>query len=388
MVSYHKQVAPFLFGAGAVAKLDGKLKEMGATKAFICTDKGVIGAGVLDKATASLKENGFPFVVFDGCLPDAPDTSFLAAAKMARDEKIDVIVAVGGGSNLDTAKCVSTLIDKEKTLAEIMGPPGPPIPQKPDVKLVLIPTTSGTGSEETFAAVMSDTSTGLKFGVFITDANLSIIDPELTLGLPPALTASTGMDAIAHSIEAFTTISMKNPVSDQRALAALRLAVKWLPIAVKDGGNPEARTNMSLACTLAGMAFNDSMNNFGHGIAHAFGAKSHLAHGLACALAEPAAVESFAEAIPGIIREIGEALGADIPASATPKESGNAVGSALRGLMKEIGIPSFEQLGFSREDVIGHKEAVLAEFQTLLAPIKVTPEIAETVLASMYDDYR
>jgi alcohol dehydrogenase class IV len=388
MVSYHKQVAPFLFGAGAVAQLADQLKEMGATKAFVCTDKGVVGAGVVDKATASLKESGFPFVVFDGCLPDAPDTSFFAAAKMARGEKIDVIVAVGGGSNIDAAKCVSTLIDKEKTLAEVMGPPGPPIPQKPDVKLVLIPTTAGTGSEETFAAVLSDTSTSLKFGVFITGADLSIVDPELTLGLPPALTASTGMDTVSHCIEAFTTLAKKNPVSDQRALSALRLAAKWLPVAVKDGGNLEARTNMSLACTLAGMAFNDSMNNFGHGIAHAFGAKSHLAHGLACALAEPAAVESFSEAIPEMIREIGEAIGADIPMSAAPKEIGKATGDALRGLMKEVGIPSFGQLGFTREDVLGHKEAVLAEFQTLLAPIKVTPEIAETVLASMYDDYR
>jgi alcohol dehydrogenase len=388
MVSYHKQVAPFLFGAGAVAQLGEKLTAMGATKAIIITDKGVVAAGVVDKATASLKEIGFSYVIFDGCLPDAPDHSFFAAAKLAREEKIDAIVAVGGGSDIDTAKVVSTLIRKEKTLEEVKGPEGPPIPQDPDVKLILIPTTSGTGSEETFPAVLSDSKTGVKFGAFITGASLSIVDPELTLGLPPALTASTGMDTIAHSIEAYTTTQTKNPVSDQRALTALRLAAKWLPVAVKDGSNLEARTNMSLACTLAGMAFNDSMNNFGHGIAHAFGAKSHLAHGLGCALAEPAAVESFSETIPETIREIGEALGAVIPAEATPKEIGKITGDALRTLMKSVDIPSLEKLGFSREDVLAHRDAVLGEFQTWLSPVKVTPEIAETVLASMYDDYR
>jgi len=387
MISYHKQVAPILFGAGAAGQLFEQLTNMGATKAFICTDKGVADAGVVDKAVASLKENGFPYVIFDGCLPDAPSDTFLSAAEMARTEKIDVVVAVGGGSDIDTAKCVSTLIEKAKTLEEIKGPPGPPIPVKPDVKLVLIPTTSGTGSEATAVAVLSESSNGMKFGVFITGADLSIVDPELTLALPPGLTASTGMDTIAHAIEAFTTISRKNPISDQRALAAMRLAVKWLPVAVKDGGNLEARTNMCLACTLAGMAFNDSMNNFAHGIAHAFGQKSHLAHGLGCALAEPAAIECFSEEYPDMIYEIGEALGADIPAGTAPVEIGKAVGGLLRALMKEIGIPSFAKLGFSREDVMGHKEEILAEFQTMLSPVKITPEIAEKVLASMYDDY-
>jgi alcohol dehydrogenase class IV len=388
MVSYHKQVAPFLFGAGAVAQLGEQLVAMGATKAILVTDKGVVAAGVMDKATASLEAGGFPYVVFDGCLPDAPDPSVFAAAKLAREEKIDVIVGIGGGSDLDTAKAASTLIVKEKTLDEVKGPEGPPIPQVPDVKLVLIPTTSGTGSEETFTSVLSDHVTGVKFGVFITHADLSIVDPELTLGLPPALTASTGMDTIAHSIEAYTTLVKKNPLSDQRALAAIRLTAKWLPVAVRDGGNLEARTNMSLACTLAGMAFTDSMCNFAHGIAHAFGAKSHLAHGLGCALAEPAAIESFAEAIPGLIRDIGEALGAAIPADAAPKEIGKITGDALRSLMKSVDIPTLEKLGLSREDVLAHRDMVLGEFQTWLAPIKVTPEIAETVLASMYDDYR
>jgi alcohol dehydrogenase len=262
------------------------------------------------------------------------------------------------------------------------------MPQEPDVKLVLVPTTSGTGSEETTVGVVSKSDTHEKFGIFVTHVDLSIIDPELTSGMPPGLTASTGMDTLAHAIEAFTTISVKNPISDQRALAAMRLVYKWLPVAVKDGSNLEARTNMCLACVLAGMAFNDSMTNFGHGIAHAFGAKSHLAHGLGCALAEPAAVESFAETIPDIIHVIGIEFGADIKIGDTSAVIGKKTGDALRSQMREVGIPTLEKLGFSRENVLAHREAVMDEFQTHLAPIKVTPKIVETVLASMYDDYR
>jgi alcohol dehydrogenase class IV len=388
MVSFHKQVAPLLFGAGAVAQLYEQLRAMNALKPLIVTDKGVVAAGVLDKATASLKENGMDFVVYDGCLPDAPDTSFFGAADLARSEGVDAVVALGGGSDIDAAKVASTLIKNPVGLDVLMDFSKPPTPRAPDVRLILIPTTCGTGSEETFVGVVSNSADNAKFGVGITGADLSIVDPELTLGLPPGLTATTGMDVVAHAIEAFTTLVRKNPVSDQRALCALRLAAKWLPAAVNDGGDLEARKNMSLACTLAGMAFNDSMNNFGHGIAHAFGTKSHLAHGLGCALAEPAALESFTPEIPDMVRDIGTALGANIPASASPEEIGKTTGAALRKLMREIGIPSFEALGFSKEDVLAHKDAVLAEGQVSLAPIKVTPEIVERVLVSMYDDYR
>jgi alcohol dehydrogenase len=390
MVSFHKQVAPILFGEGAVAELYDRLQLMGAKKALICTDKGVLGSGAVDKAVASLKDNGFPYLVFDGCLPDAPEQSYFGCADLARSEGADVIIAIGGGSNMDAAKAASTMILKRPTLEELLpdGSDDPPPVNQPDVKLVLIPTTSGTGSEATFVAVVSNSSDHTKFGIMITGADLSIVDPELAVGMPPALTASTGMDVVAHACEAFTTITVKNPISDQRALSAMRLVNRWLPEAVRDGSNLEARKNMSLACTLAGMAFNDSMNNFGHGIAHALGTKSHMAHGLACALAEPAALESFAHDFPDMIKEIGVQFDAKFPENASPEEIGKATGNALRRLMKEVGIPSFEQLGMSREEVIGHRDAVLAEFQTDLAPIKVTPEVAEKVLKSMYDDYR
>lgn len=387
-ISYHKQTAPFYFGAGASEKLYEALNDMGATKAVICTDKGVIAAGVADKAIASLKENNFPYAIFDGCLPDAPDTSFYGAAELIRKESADAIVAVGGGSNMDTAKCASIIAKNNKTLDELKAISDPSMAQVPSVKIVLIPTTSGTGSEETTVGVVSSSETHEKFGVFVTNVDLSIIDPELTTGMPPQLTAMTGMDTIVHACEAFTTTSVKNPVSDQRALAAMRLAKEWLPVAVKDGNHIQARSSMCLACTLAGMAFNDSMNNFGHGIAHAFGTRSHLPHGLACALAEPPALESFANEIPDLIKEIGLQFDAEFSDSDTPEEIGKKTGNALRKFMKEIGIPSLEERGMSREEVLAHRDGVMAEFQTHLAPIKITPEIVEKVLASMYDDYR
>jgi len=397
MISFHKQVAPLLFGPGAVAQLYEQLQMLGVKKALICTDPGVIASGAVEKALASLKENNFDYVIFDGCLPDAPDTSFFGAADMARETGVDAIVAIGGGSDMDTAKAASTMIVNRPKLEDLLPPgeidfskppEGPPPLKTPDVRLILIPTTSGTGSEATGVGVVSNSADHVKFGVMITGADLSIVDPELAAGMPPGLTAMTGMDVVAHACEAFTTISRKNPISDQRAMCAMRLANKWLPIAVKEGSNIEARTNMSLACTLAGMAFNDSMNNYGHGIAHAFGTKSHMAHGLACALAEPAALEIFAPEFPDLIRTIGEQFDVVFPENATPEQIGKATGDALRALMKEIGIPSFEKLGMSREDVLGHRDAVMGEFQTILSPVRITPELAEKTLASMYDDYK
>jgi alcohol dehydrogenase class IV len=392
MVSFHKQFAPLLFGAGASAQLAANLKGMGCKKAVVVTDKGVVSAGVLDKALASLKSEGFPYVVYDECLPDAPDTCFYAAADLARAEGVDAMIAVGGGSDMDTAKTASILI-KERTPLEVLfaqpGPGTPPAPpRRPDVKLILIPTTCGTGSEETAVAVVSDSKTGLKYGLFLVEADLSLVDPELTTGLPPGLTASTGMDVICHACEAYTTISRKNPISDQRAHTALRLAVKNLPLLIKDGSNIEARTNMSLACTWAGMAFNDSMNNLAHGIAHALGSKSHLAHGIACALAEPPSLELFVTAVPELVRDIGVDLGANIPENATPAEIGRLTGARLREFMREIGIPSFEKLGYTRQQILDHLDAAMQEFQVKLAPLAVTREQMQSLLESMYDNYR
>lgn len=387
-ITFHKQTAPFLFGAGAVGQLNDELNKMGVTSALICTDKGVIDAGVVDKVTASLKGNGFPFIVFDGCLQDAPDTIIYEVSDLARSENVGAIIAVGGGSNMDTAKCASILIKNRKTVDELQAISNPMMAQVSDLKLVMIPTTSGTGSEETAVSVISRSDTHGKFGVYLTHMDLSIIDPELIVGLPPSLTASTGMDTVAHACEAFTTTSKKNPVSDQRALAAMRLAYKWLPVAVKDGNNIEARTNMCLACVLAGMAFNDCRNNFAHGIAHAFSTKSKLAHGLICALAEPPALESFAEEVPDLIRAIGAEFGAEFKDDDPPTVIGKKTGNALRKMMWEIGIPTLEALGMSRDDVMAHRDAVMAEAQTHMAPMKVTLEIVDTVLASMYDDYR
>jgi alcohol dehydrogenase class IV len=394
MASYHKQVAPILFGAGGIGQLYDMLQRMGVKKAVLCTDKGTVAAGVVDKVTVSLDSNGMPYAVFDECLPDAPEESFFGCADLIRSQGADAVVAVGGGSCLDTAKIASTLVDDPPAdfddLLKKMGPGpgGPPPLNAPNVKLILIPTTAGTGSEETGVGIISKSGTHEKVGILITGADLSIVDPELTVTLPPLLTATTGMDVIAHACEAYATKMMKNPFSDQRALAALRLAAEWLPTAVKDGTNIEARTNMSLACTLAGMAFNDTMCNIAHAIAHAFGTKSRMAHGHACALAEPPSLEAIAIDRPDLIRPIGEALGATIPEDATPEQVGKATGDALRSLMVETGVPSLAKLGYSREDVTGHLDAVMAEQQLFFSPIEVSPELIGGILGSMYDDYQ
>lgn len=338
-----------LFGLDASAKTGEKLKELGVTKVLCIYDQGIKAVGVVDKIVNNVKAAGIGVVEYGGVVSDPPDTVVDEAGELGKKEGVNGILGIGGGSCLDTAKAANVL----------MGNPGPvnkyfdpTVPQNPGVPLVLIPTTAGTGAETSPIAAITDTSNGKKAGTFgpVCTATLAIVDPLLTIALPPKVTAMTGIDTLAHAIESYTS-NLCTPVSGILALEAVALAAKSLKTAVQDGTNVQARYDMSLSCTLAGMAFSTAFPHLGHAMGTQTGVRYHLPHGLAVAPMLPATVEFISDVMPEKLRKIAKAMNLDIPEDLSNEAFGEALGDALRKLNKELGLPTLREMNIPEDDL-------------------------------------
>ena len=299
------QTAPnILFEAGASAKIAGLVQEYNVRHVMLVTDRGVRAAGLTRGVEAGLKLLGIALTVFEDVVADPPAHVVEAAVNLCRKSGAQLVLAIGGGSALDTAKLVAYLAKTPENLENIYGiglAKGARLP------LLLAPTTAGTGSEVTPIAIVT-TPTSEKKGVvsprLIPD--WAILDPELTLGLPPHVTAATGIDAMVHAIEAYTTRHRKNPISDQLARQALTLLAGSIRTAHADGKNLAARSDMLLGSMLAGMAFANAPVAAVHALAYPIGAIFHVPHGLSNALVldqvlqfnMPTAAKLYAELAP------------------------------------------------------------------------------------------
>ncbi|WP_258361142.1 iron-containing alcohol dehydrogenase [Moorella sulfitireducens (nom. illeg.)] len=328
--------APVLFGAGASLRTGMKVRNFGCKKVICIYDPGIKAAGIATQIVDNIKAAGVEVVEFGEVIPDPPDTLMEKAAELARQHNVDGVVGVGGGSSMDTAKVVNILLTNPSPVSQYYGFNKVSNPVKP---LVLIPTTAGTGSEISFAAVITDTKNHVKTGIggAACVPKLAIIDPELTVGLPPKATAETGMDAFSHVIESFTS-AQENLMSQVLCEKAIQLILENLPKAVQNGSDLEARTNLSLAAMLAPMAFNDAMIHLGHSIAHSIGAVSHVTHGTCCALSTPIMLEFIADMVPARVRRLGEIMGLDLREEMTAEEIGKQVADSIRAFCKKVGL--------------------------------------------------
>jgi alcohol dehydrogenase class IV len=326
---------------------------------LLLTDKGIIQAGIASKILSKLEEKGFTPVVFDD-IPGNPNIPDVKKALAAIEGKhITHVVALGGGSVLDVAKAVGLLLgDPDLDYEEVQW--HRQAIKKTPLPVIGIPTTAGTGSEVTHVAVVGD-SKGFKMGVLhpAMFMKTAIIDGSLMLSLPPQMTSTTGMDSLVHAIEAF--LSRKaNPVSDMFALSAIRSIVKWLPEAYKNGSNLEARKQMAMAATLAGISFDQSSLGLVHALAGPLCGTYHLHHGLGVATLLPATIEFDAPAIPTERWvSLRDALG--LPQDAKPEGLGNFA----RKLLKTLDMPTrLSEVGLKAEDI-----PVIAETATKMAMI-------------------
>lgn len=293
---------------GGARQLGSFLREREEGQSLlIVTDKGLNDAGVLEPAKQSLKQAGFEFIVFDKVVADPPEHVLQECIDLAKSSKVDIVVGLGGGSSMDIAKLVAVLVASKQKLSAIYGinkVQGKRLP------LVQMPTTAGTGSEVTNISIIT-TAQSTKMGVVAPQlyADHVLLDAELTVGLPRLHTAATGIDAMVHAIEAYTSKIKKNPVSDALAREALSLLSSNIITACEDGKNREAREAMLLGATLAGQAFANAPVAAVHALAYPLGGHYHIPHGLSNALMlEPVLQFNAAEAAP-LYAELADVVG-------------------------------------------------------------------------------
>jgi len=274
-----------LVGPGSAARLGELIAGFGHRKPLLVTDAVIARLGLAAPMTAALQAAGVEFVVFDAVTPDAPIPVIEQGLALFRSEQCDAIIALGGGSVIDAAKVIGLAAANHKPPAALAGYfrglHGP-------VPIYAVPTTAGTGSEVTVAAVISDTEAGRKLVVADTRIvpDMAALDPTLMVGLPPAVTAATGMDALTHAVEAFIG-GWATPFTDRMALAATAMIWQQLPRVFRDGHDLAAREKMALASTFAGLAFTRANVGNVHAIAHQLGGRYHTPHGLANAMLLP-----------------------------------------------------------------------------------------------------
>lgn len=327
-----------LVGPGSSGRLGQAVAGFGHAKLMIVTDAMIVKLGLLKTLTDALKAGGAEYAVFDEITPDAPIPLVERAIDFYRAEGCDAIVAVGGGSSMDAAKAVAVAIAN----------PGKPLRKlagyfkglRNPVPVYAVPTTAGTGSEVTVAAVVSDPEKESKLVIVDTRIvpRMAALDPALMTGLPPHITAATGMDALTHAIESFVG-NWATDYTDGLALSAVGLIFENLRTAYHDGGNLEAREKMALASTYAGMAFTRANVGYVHAIAHQFGGKYHTPHGLANAIMLPHVLEFSAPKITGRLAALAVRAGLG---SERETERGLAKKfiAAVIELNRELGIPT------------------------------------------------
>jgi len=318
-----------LFEAGSARKIAGLVSEFGARRVLFVTDKGVRGAGLTRAAEASLAEAA-ELTVFEDVMADPPAQVVEAAVALAQEKQVEAVVSIGGGSALDTAKLVAYLARSDDRLDDIYGVG---LAKGQRLPLLLAPTTAGTGSEVTPIAIVT-TPTTEKKGVV--SARLlpdwAILDPELTLGLPPPVTAATGIDAMVHAIEAYTSRHKKNPISDQLARQALALLSANIREACRNGSDREARGAMLLGSMLAGMAFANAPVAAVHALAYPIGAIFHVPHGLSNALVLMGVLRFNLPEAQGLYAELAPVLDSGNAKPARPRAGASLRGRARRHL--------------------------------------------------------
>ncbi len=301
-------VPQIIFETGAGARL-GEIVKQRMARPCVVTDKGVIAAGLIDDALKSLKDAGFDVLLFDDVAADPPAPVVKRAVEEARKHKADGVIGFGGGSSMDTAKIIAVLMNSHQTLEEIYGLEMVTGARAP---LVLAPTTAGTGSEVTNISVIT-TEDEQKIGVLARQlyADIAVLDASLTLSMPREVTSATGIDAMVHAIEAYTSKLKKNPYSDALAKEALRLLSSNIVRACEHPDDIKAREAMLLGAMLAGQAFSNAPVAAVHALAYPLGVHFHVPHGLANALMLAPVLRFNAPAAAALYAELGDVVGAN-----------------------------------------------------------------------------
>ncbi|MFC9708280.1 iron-containing alcohol dehydrogenase [Paenibacillus sp. NPDC056933] len=338
-----------LMGRGCLHEAGKMIEKMGIRKALVVSDRRLISSGVAEQVLSILRKSGLDYVIYDEVQPNPTCHNVHDGLQVFQDHGCDAIISIGGGSPQDAAKAIGIVATNGGHIRDYEG-----LHQSKhkSVPLVAINTTAGTSSEVTMNYVITDEERKVK--MVMVDRNslvdLSVNDPELMLSKPASLTAATGMDALTHAVEAMVTPGGFT-VTSATAAAAVELIFEYLPRAVKDGSDLEAREHMTYACFLGGIAFNNAGLGYVHAMAHQLGGVYDLPHGVCNAMLLPYVEELNAKHVPGKFRHIAKAIGMDVKGR-SDEECSDYVIEAIRQLSKEVGIPEkLSELGVKDPDV-------------------------------------
>jgi len=327
------------------------LERLEGKRAFIVTDEVLVRLGQAARVADVLKGAGFEVMIYDKVEPNPSLETVRSGAAAMAEYQPDWIVGLGGGSAMDAAKAMWILYEHPEMDPEGINPIEI-LHLRQKARLVAIPTTSGTGSEATWAVVLTNVAERRKLGLGSREdlPDIAIVDPSFVMGMPPRLTADTGMDALTHAVEGFTC-SFRNDFSDGLCLKAAEMVFDYLPRAYADGGDVEARTKMHNAATIAGLGFGNALASLSHGLGHSLGAVFHVPHGLAVGLFLPYVIEFCARGDAGATRYGELAYHLRLPCS-TEAEAAAALVGAIRSLQAKIEEPiSLSGCGISRSDL-------------------------------------
>lgn len=337
-----------LVGKGCLAEAKEPIKSLGAKKAFVVSDKFLTSNGTVKKVTDLLDEIGVGYIVYDDVKPNPTVTNVNNGLEILKKEQCDIVITIGGGSPQDCGKAISILATNGGTTKDYEGVNKT---TKKCLPIVAISTTAGTSAEVTINYVITDEERHVKMIMVDTNslATITVNDPELMLSKPAPLTAATGMDALTHAIEAVVAKGAYD-VTDSTALYAIKQIFDFLPRAVKDGSDIEAREQMCYACFLNGIAFSNAGLGNVHAMAHQLGGLYDLPHGVCNAMLLPFVEEENAKAVPAKFRPIAKIIGMDVTGK-TDEECVDFVISKIKALSEEVGIPkSLKQVGVDNPD--------------------------------------
>ena len=361
-------------GSGALTMAEETLKGLGK-KALIVTDKVMIQLGNCAKVETALKNQGIDYAIYSEIVGEPTDTMIENGLKVYKENGCDFLVAFGGGSPIDSMKAIGSLVINGGNISDYMG-------KVIDVEmppLVAIPTTAGTGSEATQFTIITDTKKDIKMLLKgkVLMPKLAIIDPQFTMTAPPKITAATGLDALCHAVEAYTSRKAQT-LSDSFAMSAVKRIFKFLPVAFKDGKNEEARVQMSVAALEAGIAFNNASVTIIHGMSRPIGALFHVAHGLSNAMLMKECLGFALEGAYDRFADLGRAIGV---ADATDEEK---FLSAIEGIVKELETPTLAEFGIDKEEFFKVIDKMAYDAMDSGSPQNTMREVSEEQVKQIY----
>lgn len=325
-------------GWGAIDQLHAAIQTFNATNILVVADPALRQHGITNIVTKPIQAAGLAFDLYTDIIPEPMLSTAQALVNFARKGSYNLVIGLGGGSALDLAKLAAAMVNNEGDVSQYLNLTGSKSLDKKGIPTILIPTTSGTGAEVTNIAVLALATTKDVVSNNLLIADVAIVDPQLTVSVPPKVTASTGADALTHAIEAYISVN-SNPYSDGHALQAIKLISSSLALAVADGSNREARTNMAYGSYLAGLAFFNAGVGAIHALAYPLGGQFHIPHGDSNAVLIPYVMKYIRGCCFRKMANIYEAMGGNLSGLSLEEASVKCI-IRLRELLKAIGVPS------------------------------------------------